>query len=204
MPTLRDVWATAPYLHDGSAPTLEAAIRAHASPLTTDAQAASLAAYLRELGGDEGAAPVPAPPSGTGLLGSYHAGTSLAGTPLLQRVEAVNFNWGTAAPAPGVPADGFSVRWTGTITVPTTGTYRFRTVSDDGVRLWVNGSQRINNWTDHATTTDTSSAFSLSAGRRSITLEYYERGGGAVMQLQWLRPGTSTYQTVPASALNAQ
>jgi len=25
-----------------------------------------------------------------------------------------------------------------------------------------------------------------------------------VMQLQWLRPGTSTYQTVPASALNAQ
>lgn len=202
VPTLRDVWATAPYLHDGSAPTIEAAIRAHASPLTTDTQAASLAAYLRELGGDEGDAPVPAPPSGTGLLGSYYAGTALAGAPLLQRVEAVNFNWGNAAPASGVPADGFSVRWTGTVTVPTTGSYRFRTVSDDGVRLWVNGTQRINNWTDHGSTTDTSAAFSLSAGRRSITLEYYERAGGAVIQLQWLRPGMSTYEAVPASALN--
>src|SRR4029453_12870260 len=29
IPTFRDVWATAPYLHDGSAPTLEAAVRAH-------------------------------------------------------------------------------------------------------------------------------------------------------------------------------
>ena len=29
VPTLRDVWATAPYLHDGSAWTLEAAVQAH-------------------------------------------------------------------------------------------------------------------------------------------------------------------------------
>ena len=29
VPTLRDVWATAPYLHDGSAPTIAAAITAH-------------------------------------------------------------------------------------------------------------------------------------------------------------------------------
>ena len=28
-PTLRDVWATAPYLHDGSAPTIADAITAH-------------------------------------------------------------------------------------------------------------------------------------------------------------------------------
>ena len=30
-PTLRDVWATAPYLHDGSAATLADAVRAHTS-----------------------------------------------------------------------------------------------------------------------------------------------------------------------------
>ncbi len=201
VPTLRDLWNTAPYLHDGSAATIEAAITAHAAFTGTAADATSLAAYLRETGGDEGAAPTPAT-TGAGLLGSYYAGTALAGTPLVQRIEAVNFSWGNAAPAIGVPADQFSVRWSGTITIPTTGSYRFRTVSDDGVRLWVNGTQRINNWTDHGTTTDTSAAFSLTAGKRSITLEYYEKTGGAVMQLQWLKPGTTTYVAVPASALN--
>ena len=39
VPTLRDVWATAPYLHDGSAPTLEAAVRAHSSVTISDGAA---------------------------------------------------------------------------------------------------------------------------------------------------------------------
>lgn len=202
VPTLRDVWFTAPYLHDGSAATIEAAIQAHAGLVATTTEVTNLAQYLRETGGDEGAAPSPAT-SGAGLTGSYYAGTALAGTALATRIEAVNFTWGTGIPAIGVPADGFSARWTGTITIPTSGSYRFRTISDDGVRLWVNGTQRINNWTNHAATTDTSSSFSLTSGRRSLTLEYFDSGGGAQIQLQWLRPGRSTYETVPASALNA-
>jgi large repetitive protein len=59
VPTLRDVWATAPYLHDGSAATLEAAIKAHTGLGIGDADATRLAAYLKEIGSDEGPAPVP-------------------------------------------------------------------------------------------------------------------------------------------------
>ncbi len=47
-PTLLGTWATAPYLHNGSAPTLEAAIAAHPLSLST-AQRAELAAFVREL-----------------------------------------------------------------------------------------------------------------------------------------------------------
>jgi methionine-rich copper-binding protein CopC len=57
VPTLRDVWATAPYLHDGSAPTLEAAISAHTTSSIASVDATAIAAYLREIGSDEGAAP---------------------------------------------------------------------------------------------------------------------------------------------------
>ena len=90
----------------------------------------------------------------------------------------MNFTWGTAAPAAGVTADNFSVRWTGRVQAPVTGTYRFTTVSDDGIRLWVNGVQVINNWTDHAATTNTSAGISLTAGvKYTITLEFYEKGG---------------------------
>ena len=49
-PGLRDAWYTAPYLHDGSANTLEAAIRAHNTNTFTTAELSSLAAYIRQLG----------------------------------------------------------------------------------------------------------------------------------------------------------
>jgi PA14 domain len=70
------------------------------------------------------------------------------------------------------------------------------------VRVWVNGALVINNWTDHPTTTDTSGDVILTAGQRySIVAEFYEKGGGAVMQLRWLRPGTSSYVAIPAASL---
>jgi YVTN family beta-propeller protein len=60
IPTLRDVWATAPYLHDGSAATLPAAIKAHNNVTASDADIAKIAQYLREIGSDETAAAGPA------------------------------------------------------------------------------------------------------------------------------------------------
>ncbi|MFK7916393.1 MAG: putative Ig domain-containing protein, partial [Pseudomonadales bacterium] len=47
-PALKGLWRTAPYLHDGSAPTLAAAISAHVSGLAAD-DLESLAAYVSEL-----------------------------------------------------------------------------------------------------------------------------------------------------------
>ena len=201
VPTLRDVWATAPYLHDGSATTLEDAVRAHNGVFVGDADLTMLVAYLKEIGSDEPAPPVVAG-SGTGLTATYFANATLTGTPVLTRTEAVDFDWGTAAPGAGVPVDNFSVRWSGTLTAPSTGTYRFQTYSDDGIRLSVNGVQVINNWTDHSPTTDTSAAINLTAGQKvTIQLEFYERGGGAVARLRWQTPTNATYVPVPASQL---
>jgi YVTN family beta-propeller protein len=58
VPTLRDAWSTAPYLHDGSAPTLPAAIRAHAPPGLADAEVEPLARYVAEIGVDAPAVPM--------------------------------------------------------------------------------------------------------------------------------------------------
>ena len=48
-PTLLDVAATPPYLHDGSAPTLAAAINAHSSVTLSGAEADDVAQFLREM-----------------------------------------------------------------------------------------------------------------------------------------------------------
>jgi hypothetical protein len=143
-----------------------------------------------------------APVAGTGLAGAYFNNSTLTGTAVLNRVEAVNFNWGTGSPAAGVNANNFSARWSGSVAATTTGAYTFQTVSDQGVRIWVNGVQLINNWASHTSATNTSAAINLVAGQRyPMIVEYYELTGSAVMQLRWMPAGAAAYVAIPATSL---
>ena len=56
-PPLRDAWATAPYLHDGSAPTIADAVRAHNGLTLTAADVSAVSAYVGQIGSDEATAP---------------------------------------------------------------------------------------------------------------------------------------------------
>ncbi|HKX41324.1 MAG TPA: PA14 domain-containing protein, partial [Burkholderiaceae bacterium] len=205
VPTLRDVWATGPYLHDGSAPTLDLAVRAHNNVFIGDADLTMLVAYLKEIGADEPAAPAP-PGSGTGLTGNYFNNTSLTGAPALTRVEAIDFNWGGGtSPGGAVSKKDFSARWTGRLIASAAGTYRLQAFADDGVRVWVNGALVIDRWASHtAATPDTSTAFNLGAGQLApIVVEYYQGKGTATMRLLWITPGNGTAVPVPAANLLA-
>ena len=142
---------------------------------------------------------------GSGLMGQYFNDsgsgarfTTLAAT----RTDAtMSFNWATGTPGAGIQADNFSVRWTGQLLVLDTAKYTFSTLSDDGVRLWINGELLIDNWTDHGPAVDESPAIALTAGMRyDVLLEYYEAGSWAVMELRWTRPGQPT-TVIPTSQL---
>ena len=152
--------------------------------------------------------PTPATPTtpptggtGSGLRGEYFTNITLNGSPALVRTDAnVDNGWGLGGPGSPIGNDNFSVRWSGQVEAPVGGSYSFITTSDDGVRLWVNGQQVIYNWTDHGPTDDTG-AITLNAGQRyTITMEFYERGGGAVARLQWAYPGQSQ-QVIPQARL---
>ena len=56
-PTLRGVWDGAPYLHDGSAATLEDAVAAHSGVTLTSSKMQQLTAYLQQIDDLEGPAP---------------------------------------------------------------------------------------------------------------------------------------------------
>ena len=85
----------------------------------------------------------------------------------------------TAPPDPSIANTTYSARWSGKVTPKTSETYTFYTTSDDGVRLWVNGTQIINNWTDHGPT-ENSGTIALTAGTPyDLKLEYSTiRAGG--------------------------
>lgn len=59
VPTLRGVWATAPYLHDGSAPNLAAAVTAHNGVNLTTTDLNALVAYLQQIDNAPASAPLP-------------------------------------------------------------------------------------------------------------------------------------------------
>jgi hypothetical protein len=134
-----------------------------------------------------------------GLAGYYYDGINF-NTLVGDRRDAT-INLGSGEPFPGVGSDSFSVRWIGFIQFPSTGTYRFRTYTDDGIRVWVNESLIINNWTDHGGTYDTSGNLTFDAGQRvPLTVEFYENAGGEVCRFEWEGPSIS-WQIVPESAL---
>jgi hypothetical protein len=145
--------------------------------------------------------------TGTGLSATYFNNADFSGASITRTDPTVDFNWGSGAPDASIAADTFSARWTGQVEAQFTGTYTFYTVSDDGVRLWVNGQQIINNWTDHSPT-ENSGTISLTAGQRyDIRMEFYENGGGATARLLWssasvpkaVVPSTRLYPPAPSN-----
>ncbi|MEP6933451.1 MAG: PA14 domain-containing protein, partial [Nitrospirota bacterium] len=127
-----------------------------------------------------------ADPELMGLRGDYYAGINFAQLKATRRDSEVDFHWDAASPMPDVlDTDNFSVRWTGQVQPRHTDLYTFHTVSDDGVRLWIDGRLIIDNWTDHSPS-ENHGQIALSADRwYTLTLEYYEKAGGATVTLSW-------------------
>jgi hypothetical protein len=99
----------------------------------------------------------------------------------------VTFDWGSGTPHPALPANNFSVCWTGMVTPLYSEVYSFHVRTDDGVRLWVNDQLLVDEWNDHGSTTYTGNTpTALTAGQPySIRMDFYENGGDAVAWLGW-------------------
>ena len=116
--------------------------------------------------------------------GEYFDNQNLTGDPVLIRQEsAINYEWKDKAPDAKVPVDHFSARWSALLLFEE-GTYLFKTYTDDGVRLWVDGQLVIDQWHDQAATLY-QQPVSLSAGYHSLRMEYYDNIGDAVAMLWW-------------------
>jgi fibronectin type 3 domain-containing protein len=145
---------------------------------------------------------------GDGLRGDYYDVNDLT-TLKLSRVDAgVNFDWTSGSPDPSIGGDTFSVRWTGWVVPEYSQTYTFYTTTDDGVRLWVNGTQLINKWVNQSAT-EWSGTIALTAGQcYYIRMEYYDNSGNASAKLSWssssrakeIIPSTRLYSSDPRGA----
>ena len=142
------------------------------------------------------------PPIGTGigLRGDYYDNIDFTGTRVRRVDPGVNFDWGGGSPDPAIAADTFSARWTGQVQPRFSEAYTFNTLTDDGVRLWVNGQLVIDHWIDQSPT-EWSGVISLQAGvLYDIRMDYFENGGGAAARLFWSSPSV-TKEVIPSTQL---
>jgi glucose/arabinose dehydrogenase len=116
-----------------------------------------------------------------GWTGQYYNNTTLTGSPVLTRTKEPYpaFDWATGSPAPGINNNSFSARWTRTMDFQE-GVYQFRTVSDDGARVYVDGQLILDYWVNQALTEHVANK-QMTAGSHTVVVEYFENTGGAAM-----------------------
>ncbi len=144
---------------------------------------------------------------GNGLKGEYYSNSPAAAgfaaaAALIQLDNNINFNWGSGSPAAGISKDVFKVRWSGTLKPLTDDTYTIYITASDGVRLWINNTLLIDNWTDKIITTYSASIALQKANEYDIRIEYYSSSNPASFILQWSAAGICK-QIIPGSQLFA-
>ncbi len=125
-----------------------------------------------------------------GLKGEYFNNENLSGQPVATSVNTrIGYDWAQGTGVKGVNKDHFSVRWSGVIRPEVSGEYTFRVTGDDGFRLIIDNRTVIDEYRQGSTRTNTYT-MNMTAGREyPIRLEYFQAGGGAVIDLAWERKG---------------
>jgi LysM repeat protein len=131
-----------------------------------------------------GTGPKPPQPGPGAWHAEYWNNTRLQGAPAWRTTYPdIVFDWGRGSPHSGIGADFFSARYNGDFHF-TAGKYRFYAVSDDGVRVWVDGNLIIDRWNIQGKSTFVSD-IDLSEGNHHVRVEYFENTGAAVLKVLW-------------------
>ena len=107
----------------------------------------------------------------------------LAGTPVLTRHERrLDYEW--YAPAfKALPLERWALDAKGTLDLAP-GTYSIRTISDDAVRVWVDGRLVIDDWTTHESVVDHAV---INGGHHRLQVQYYQVDGWTELRLDIVR-----------------
>lgn len=120
-----------------------------------------------------------------GWKGEYFSNPNLQAPPaVVQDDPEINFNWGSGAPAPGLPADNYSVRWSRQAFFEE-GNYAFRVNVQGGARLWLDGRPLIDDWQSGGLRTLEADSGLLNRGDHSVVVEYFKLSGDGRIAVSW-------------------
>jgi hypothetical protein len=99
-----------------------------------------------------------------------------------QRVPRLDYMWYRPT-ITGVPQTNFAIVATTTVTLAA-GTYTLRSISDDAIRVWVDDSLAIDNWTPHESEVN---AVDIGPGTHRLRVEHFQVGGWTELRVEIVR-----------------
>ena len=121
-----------------------------------------------------------------GLKAEYYNNVEMAGSPVITRVEKkLDYEWLNSSPDPKIGNTNFSIRFSGFIKPDKTKECTLYTLSDDGIRVFIDGKLMIDNWNNHGPMYDVCKLHLIAGKEQRIIIEYFQSGGGAAFQLGW-------------------
>lgn len=142
----------------------------------------------------------------SGLKGEYFSNIDFSGDVYTRTDPVIDMEWlNKTAPIEGINGARFSARWTGKIMIDNAGDYMFVATSDDGSRLYIDGTKYTDLW-DNSGVNSRSSNVALTSGKHDIKIEYKNLGGGkAKIKLEYLSGSLNiTRQVVPSDKLSVE
>lgn len=109
--------------------------------------------------------------------------------------------------APKTQNDNFAFLWEGYINIPVTGSYTFRTNSDDGSKLYIGNysygaNALVNNDGLHGSQ-DRDGTITLNAGVYPIAITFFEQDSREYIYVYWTTPQNNSFVPIPDNAFTS-
>jgi len=127
-------------------------------------------------------------------MGTYFGNIRWEGEPLFRQITPILLlAWNDPD-----SITAFSARFTGSLRISTPGQYAFRIEADDGVRLKIDGRVLGEGLVPNRPNAIQATA-ELTAGDHPIEIDYFQSGGGSILEVFWRPPGGEETAVPPAA-----
>ncbi|MFG2265873.1 PA14 domain-containing protein [Streptomyces sp. NPDC048720] len=127
----------------------------------------------------------------------FYANTTFSGTPKKTDCDSrIDQNWGTGAPAAGLPSNYFGVRWTVTRDFGSGGPFSIPVATRDGLRVYLDGTRKVDIWKNVSTTRTKTVNITIPSGTHTLRFDFVNWTGAANVKADYLPRTSATVDTV--------
>ncbi|WP_128433797.1 PA14 domain-containing protein [Streptomyces cyaneus] len=126
----------------------------------------------------------------------FFANTTFSGTPKKTDCDnAIDQSW-SGAPATGLPRDNFGVRWSVTRDFGSGGPFSLAASGLDGIRVYLDGTRKIDLWKNTSTTVSKTVNVTIPAGKHTLRVDYVNWTGSAKVKFAYTPRTSATVDKV--------
>lgn len=139
---------------------------------------------------------------GVGLRASYNNSAAFVAPLIVITNATIDFAWGSDRPHRRITADGFAVRWEGSLLPEFTRLYQIQLQFHGRARVWVKNELLIDEWMGCGFKRSRRGAVSLVAGQLApVRVEYAADPAGAEAMLRWTSGTNLPLEVIPTARL---